>query len=718
MSRLFSSLRHLVGRPCLPDPDIEQGIPRPRVRRRLLALVSEPSPKILRVDQLPNDVLVDQVLSYLDLPDLLALRRVSVLFYELTHHTVIWKRLLRRTDVVIPPIPPTARYTLPHLTGLDLERLLLRAISVERRWSDPSFNEIQPWTFNAHHRICSMVALPGGPYLIASVCDHGSNHYSLVVFVTDYSRGGVIPLAKTRTKTKAYHLQARYLTVNGKRSIVIAYVRKEYKNHKERRRPHLGPHDIDISDYAGDYEVEHSVAVKHECTVLQISLEKLEHLSDPRLHSETDRFLNYAIAQEAPFRLLAVIKSRRQLMHPVLDEIRGSPFIAVVKLPNTIVFKNLEGGALATMDCAATTGFPNNEHTILAIRLIPVQDTILVVRKLRTPPLEPSTEREKRRGPQDLLTPFIEYYAIPPIGEKPLVSTSVSTAQIQLESCYALDDVTISDHGIPTRFDDSIKPVLWSSADAYAPSPIHIFMRCYPPEAYMRLTIYPERIPNVRPPTPPTTDASPKDLAQSAFEHSFQTYHYPISHEGLYGEKLPPQHPAAELRILPGSARAILYSVYSDTVTLGHRVHIMERYSLPRAQTEEKDRKDVCMRFPRWPGMKSIQTMAWDDTIGRLFVAEKDTSMISVLDFGAAPRLDDDGKRMPLPVHLSPHPDDMLTPMPEVPPQEDHDMTFLSQSNRTIWEERLGLDFPENGDDEMPPDYSFPDDDDLPGYDE
>ena len=107
--------------------------------------------------------------------------------------------------------------------------MVTRAISFHNNWrSDaPKVYDIQH--FNQHYNVLSMVVLPGGKHLVASVTDYTCSVYSLMVFVMDYRHGGLIPLAKTPTETKAQNLRAKYMTVKGVTGIVVAYIRREFR---------------------------------------------------------------------------------------------------------------------------------------------------------------------------------------------------------------------------------------------------------------------------------------------------------------------------------------------------------------------------------------------------------------------------------------------------------------------------------------------------------
>lgn len=242
---------------------------------------------------------------------------------------------------------------------METERLLLRAISLDRSWKSNEPKYLYDWSFNAHHDVLSMVLLPGGQYLVASVADRVQKHYAIVVFAMDHRTAGAVPLAKTPTTTKAFHLQAKYMTIKEERGIVISYVRRDYKHFRDRRKGPFAPGAIDISKYSPDHDVDPQVPVKYECVTLHVSLYSLEVLSDPRFVPGSAEFLQHARAQPRPFRIIAVIRTRSPLGPPTLDEVFGSPYLAIVKRPNSIMFKNLNGGAVSTLTCSPSPVHPN-----------------------------------------------------------------------------------------------------------------------------------------------------------------------------------------------------------------------------------------------------------------------------------------------------------------------------------------------------------------------
>lgn len=274
---------------------------------------------------------------------------------------MIWKRLLKNIDYPLPPVPPTSRHSFAKLTGFEVERLLVRPLSLDRAWQAKIPDCYDEWKFNAHHRIKSMVILPGGQYLIASVSDYADKYHAIMLWMLDHAYAPAVPLAKTPVSSKAYHLQAKYMTLGGRRGIAISFVCRGFKHRSDAKKGYVilcfhalsSTHEricsVDISQYSADYDVDPPYPLVYECTVLHAPLAALESIGDPRFVPGTQAFIDHAKTQPPPFRRIAMIRSTRSLGPGTMDEMWGSPYLAIVRRPNTIMFKNLDGGAVSTL---------------------------------------------------------------------------------------------------------------------------------------------------------------------------------------------------------------------------------------------------------------------------------------------------------------------------------------------------------------------------------
>lgn len=639
------------------------------------------------LDRLSNDILVDLVFIYLEVEDLLSLRRVSKLYYYLTHETSIWKRMLRNIDYPLPPLPPTEKFSYDRLTALEIERLLCRTKSIAVAWEWPTGDCFEEWNFQSHHYVLEMILLPGSHYFVASVCDKQRKNFSIAVFTLDHPYGRAVPLAKSPTKYKAFKLQAKYLTVNGTRGILISYVTRRFKN-KKAISPKSG---IDLNEFSGDHTIDSDEAVISECSALHISLTSLETLGDPSFIPGSQEFIDHARAQPPPFRLLAIVRTRHLISNTTLDEISGTPYLVVAKDPNTILFKDLENGALSILHCRECPDFANFAHRIMAVRVLPEQHQIMVCRSVALP---------RHRHPHPITT--IEFFTIP-------LNTNRSTpveeflhaddrSYIQSDHCVGIQ---ITDHytlPAPDR-DDSIQQDLCPSV--YAPKPISIYGRTVADDGMIRVTFYPKKTEIVYPPTPSTcahstssrspspipSSSSSNDLcASSSSGHcssekrssyvpsiysSWKNLPKPRRHRYIYNVHYNSfirfiESPVNETyRILPGAMYSIVYTIPWDAITPNPPVLNMFRYydieTMERdplidhpgltdemIQEETKNRRKPLNRFGFEWKMDGLEAIAWDETTGRLLFTQSDDMKIYVLEFAKAPKEDIHGRRLPL----------------------------------------------------------------------
>lgn len=187
------------------------------------------------LSDLPDDVLIDGLLQMLAVWEILTVRLVNKRFFTLTHHPSIWKRLLRRLNPPLPPLPPTSRRSFANLTGFEAERLFVRSLSLSKNLSSQNPTPYWARSVEAFHHVQSMVILPGGHHLVASVKEENANSFALMVFVLDYRNGGALPLAKVDTTTQAYNLQAKYMSFRGQNGIMVACTLRDIRSKKYKK---------------------------------------------------------------------------------------------------------------------------------------------------------------------------------------------------------------------------------------------------------------------------------------------------------------------------------------------------------------------------------------------------------------------------------------------------------------------------------------------------
>ncbi|KAJ3480202.1 hypothetical protein NLI96_g8518 [Meripilus lineatus] len=576
--------------------------------------------------------------------------QVNKLFYYLSQTPAVWKRLLKGINYPLPPVPPTSRYSLGGLSSCEAERLVIRTLSLNHAWEAEVPDCYHEWRFHAQHRVKSMVLLPGSQYLVASVSDYREKNHSIVIWMLDHTYAYSVPLAKNPVSSKAYNLQARYMTVGGRRGITISFVCRGFKHASDARK------GFNLSQISGDYDVDPPCPLVYECTVLHAALDSLESVGDPRLIPGSQAFIDHARSQPPPFRRIAIIKSTRCLGPATMDEILGSPYLAIVRYPNTIMFKNLDGGAISTLTPTTIPLRPDLsqcDYSIMTMRLLPVQNQILVVRKIH------DSSPGRVHSPKDVYT--IEFFDVPlNLSGKPLDATPACVGRV-LHTDEILHEVYITDHYIPASTDESLNKQVFGS-DTRPPRPISIIARGidkYDTAGVLRFTIYPEKVETLSPSTSPTATSAASSLDSEfpwLFPYKQETqYKYTFKSNNETRFILAPVD--CVYHILPGSYRSIFYSIsdddHSDTPTMLTIAGYWDDECLKPPSAEQLadgkwfDKSRHKLRKFAFDGNKDVgvSVMAWDETIGRLCMMGAGSHIVYVLDFAKTPR---EGEVFPL----------------------------------------------------------------------
>lgn len=197
---------------------------------------------------LADDTIIDCIFVHLPVKDILAMRavcrlshlrhilrlhthpatQVSKLFYALSHHPAIWKRMLVNCATPLPPLPPTRMHSLGKLSAFESERLTIRALSFDKNWRSESPIPFRHRAIESKEGDCvlEMALVPGGHYMVASQAPYGKYFHRLTLYTLDNKAGACIPIAEMRTGTKAYGVQARYTAYKGQQGIMISYTRR------------------------------------------------------------------------------------------------------------------------------------------------------------------------------------------------------------------------------------------------------------------------------------------------------------------------------------------------------------------------------------------------------------------------------------------------------------------------------------------------------------
>ncbi|RPD70942.1 hypothetical protein L226DRAFT_538549 [Lentinus tigrinus ALCF2SS1-7] len=618
------------------------------------------------LDRLPNAILLD-IFSLLDVADVFGLRRVSKLYYQVTKDAALWRALLRRTDIPIPILPPTSRNTIDCMSVSEMERILVRARSIMRNWQSPHPKVFREWNFDtADYHILDMTLLPGGSHLITSACDRGDQQCSLIVWDLDV-KGAPKMVVAIPTESKAYDIQAKYMSLNGVNSIVLVYLQRNYlfKNDLEAADLGLIPRASQLSTY---YKIE--AEFRYQCTAGYLPLENLQRYVDiPYPYGTSQHRAEMEKLPKAYNHLTKIATQGEVLSCPVLGVLFGDPHFLVVKGTNEIVFRRLLGSGFdtATLTCIDSPNYAQLPHTIKTIQLVPQEYTVFVVREVATQP------PPRSRHPVYLF----EVYAA--LRCSPFERTSQQQLPLTChteDSRYIGGDLT---HIYVPEFPPYIHPAQLTSMPKrgpYAPYlrarfppdpplPICVYARSSrDPEHIVRITFEARRLVSHSP--APSRDAHTPD-GGSRITPKRQTVYLHTLKSSRCVSRCPMYQPNGVIRIIPAATRPLVCLSSPDDRDAAPYITEVRPF-IDRGWEAERYILDDFVRWPppgsrleaprfgaragnggKGPGElgKRVVAFAWEESVGRLIVAEEGMHTLSVFDFADAPPQDTERNGVP-----------------------------------------------------------------------
>ncbi|KAH9911275.1 uncharacterized protein BXZ73DRAFT_82900 [Epithele typhae] len=626
---------------------------------------------------LANDVILDNILTELDVHDVLRLRQVSTQYRSLTNEPATWKRLIAEGTHQLPPVPPTTRYSFANLTSVEAERLISRAVDLPARWNRPSQTALRRWDIDAHRNVLEMALLPGGQYIVASIVDSKGQH-SVEVLTSDYGYAVGFPVAQVKTSTRAFGVQAKYLTSEGVQGIAIAYTRRDYKREKYSFR-------FNIDDYEPQEDIPERLAkmIKYVCTVVHVPLDDLERFCDDTRPPNVQRSLS-AHDMRPPFRLLADIVSRSRISNTIIaEDVEGTPYVTVLKGTDRVLFKNLDGGLGCTMQCTPHPDFVDLPHAILAFTVLFAQQQFFIVR---------------RAGPNEAIDGHGPYYftELYPITYRPSETLTLPAAA----RTAALD--SRGNIWRQVMFSDPTNPheLPGCAPSVNVPPPLLIFVGASKTYGVIYEALFPEPIP----PPPSSTPTEHETAEAPGTAPALPRYAYNISEDMLQLDPLPAEIDAlAEVYdhiVLPGALRPLVCTIprrpsavdgseadwehglgdegsttgsvaTSSTYTGGFDVRALsgvldDRLVCTPEIPQDTPPTDAPPPDPAAPGdadgtptddgggdddgtttmlalaardLRGVAALAWDETINRLCVAYARSTRVAVFDFAPGARL-------------------------------------------------------------------------------
>ena len=407
---------------------------------------------------------------------------------------------------------------------------------------------------------------------------------------------------------------------------------------------------------------------------LLVSLETLEQLADPKCPPGSAEFFERAKSQPPPFVRLSRIRSRSQLDTIDLADVWGNPYVAVVKRPETIVFKNLNTGITSSLTVKRWLGFENvvcsifngqrtpnclifwKEHMIHNFRIMPYHGDLLAMISiplvtvtehppvdltLPLPPLAPGPREKKAHL-------YACIYSVPSDGDN---VEDIEPFEFKLfEDGTDFENIQISDPVLPTRLDRSIRPRHFQANDP----PVCIYYRNLSTQYLMEIRIRPCRPDSLQP------------LRNTFFEslNTFWRTSYLMDNQpGVIIANVLPAHSHPLVWTTPIANRTHsppLSNFYSHThdvqgeegkmeweleeenidmeeglegQNLPNPIHVRQKKS--RASNAASVKLPIALRRILKFGIKAL---AWDDWSGRIFVATLDDCAIHVVDLGQSPK--------------------------------------------------------------------------------
>jgi hypothetical protein len=329
------------------------------------------------------------------------------------------------------------------------------------------------------------------------------------------------------------------------------------------------------------------------------------------------------------------------------------------------------------------------KHVIKAMRVFPRQRQILVIRQV-----------DARHTENQCPIYAFEMYAIPQLGTKGVHQAldriwinDVVVSQIHISLLNTAppprDAVDEDEMDVDDPMDLSIQPELpaWQERE---PDPVSIYLRTSKPDGMQHLTMWPRRI--ERPPTPgaspssstmdlssPTPSSSQRSSSALSTFSDAPTHFYPLqscNYQAMYDFSAPDAQHFGAARIVPGTVRALVWGAPRDSRKDAPPLIDMWSYASPERRDPDADAtlpedarariearqaarapcRSNCLAALSLPPpvramlTKGVQAMAFDDTIGRVFASADKCQKIFIIDFAAAPRENDRGERLPLPV--------------------------------------------------------------------
>ncbi|KAJ4470818.1 hypothetical protein J3R30DRAFT_3710722 [Lentinula aciculospora] len=537
------------------------------------------------IHKLLVDIWVDEILIHLTIEDVICLRRVNKALFLITHEPIIWKRFLVRLSIPIPPLRPSLRWSLDR-TSFQIEQLVFKAICTEDNWRRLSPKLSETKVVFAFYEILEMKLLPGGQYMVASAKDTASRRFYICLFCLDHPDPTFPPLARLPVPTKAFNIEARFLPWHRSRpGIMIMYSQRAPEDGKLR--------GYDLNELSANPDIDPPYPLRYECLCTFVDMEALELLSDPFITRKSQAFRDRAAALPQPFQYVIHFVSNSPIEHPSLFESDGKPFAAV----------------LSSIRCPRIASFDQAEHKIRAVRVLPRQNQVLVIRTLRLRKLDKHQDQHT-----------VEFHTLPKAGMLGVVSGADDHTMINNRNATSIH---ISDNYEPLRGPDH--PFLHDPNAR--PPPLSIYVCGEKLEGMEQINLYP---------------------VLSYERHWLYNLEWCLAQSTV-------KDPRFGVRVLPGVRHALVYTVPWDDLSDRPKIKSLGRYFNPQFQRDEYPhweviQEDLVVRqrylrpVPEHAPFKlnsnafqqitetGCSAITWDESTGRVCIAMQKSLKFLIMD--------------------------------------------------------------------------------------
>ncbi|KAF5312076.1 hypothetical protein D9619_002700 [Psilocybe cf. subviscida] len=580
---------------------------------------------------LPYDVIIDNIVPYLTVEDIINLRTVDKQFYILLHSITIWRRIFQNMQGIrLPILRPTFNPLKPE-QAYEIEQLIRRSIRLEREWRLGVSRVRHVNEYHGIHNIIDIYIVPGGKFLVASAGDKEGLRYCVMLFALDIV-GGLRLLARVPTHSAPIQLRALYGVHQGVQGLYISWtIRLPLGKYSVQER-------IELANSMPGCHMEHLTAI-YDIYNAHFDLETAEEVMHPSHDPKQVPYENSKFLYKGPFLPVHSYRNYFEVRHPSLFTWKQQVYLGYstfVEGSTALVFFNVREGprSAVTFKLADSPSFTHTPHRIRTWTFCRWTSQLFVVRSVSTQP-----------GINDQV--IFEFYDVGNLeGSGP--HTLICNEPWTCPDTYQADKFTISDiervnnqlpyaHA-PRRFQETSPPPLYVFASINSQKqrgqyPLHqkkgsVYWIFHPEMAEIPGQVSQFTYRNAT--LPGDTLETYTHLNQNHEERVLPGVHRTIVVE--VDEGIKEAVPVASIKRFefPDRQRSQLLSESAEEATQAQTVADPFPFECIKAERSLCDEKTLAMLTERG-GVKCIQ---WDEGSGKIAVTHPNSPILTVMDLG------------------------------------------------------------------------------------